>query len=291
MHTPAAPMSVSRALLEAKAMLPNTRSDTYTPELNVELLLAHVLGTPRVHLYSWPDKTLTDLQCANFFNLLTRRAADEPLAYLTGKREFWSLELKVTPDVLIPRPETELLVELALERIPPDAAWRIADLGTGSGAIALALARERPQCRVVATDISAAALAVAHANARRLAIPNVEFRLGDGGDDNWCAPLHDERYHMIVSNPPYVADNDPHLEALRFEPRTALVGGADGLDHLRRIAAQARDHLVPHGWLVVEHGYDQGPALTRLLTELHYQDVQNYRDLAGQPRVSMGRCE
>ncbi|RJQ47098.1 MAG: peptide chain release factor N(5)-glutamine methyltransferase [Gammaproteobacteria bacterium] len=252
------------------------------PALEAELLLAHVLNLPRSKLHLHPDQALTPAQSGEFDTLVTRRAQGEPSAYLTGARGFWSLELRVTPDVLIPRPETELLVELALQKIPADAAWRIADLGAGSGAIALALAHERPHCQFIATDISPAALEVARANAARLNTRNVAFRLGD-----WFSALQNERFDVIVSNPPYVRGNDPHLHDLRFEPQLALVAGADGLQQLRVIAAQARGHFTQGGWLLLEHGYDQAPAMMELLAALGYRNIQDHPDLGGVARVTV----
>ena len=205
---------------------------------------------------------------------------------LLGRREFWSLELEVTPDTLIPRPETELLVELALEQLPTDRPVTVADLGAGSGAIALALAVERPQAQIVATDCSAAALAVARRNAQRLGIGNVEFRQGD-----WPQPLVGERFDLIASNPPYIATLDSHWQcgALRFEPPIALAAGADGLDALRLIIAQASAYLKPNGWLWLEHGYDQGEVTPMLLRESGFVAVCDYRDAAGVSRISGGR--
>lgn len=264
-----------------------------SPLLDAELLLSHVLGKPRAFLHAHKQQTLEAAQHAQLENLLQRRARGEPVAYLTGARGFWSLELRVTHDTLIPRPETELLVEQALERIPLAAAWRIADLGTGSGAIALAIAHERPHCHIVATDISAAALEIARANAERLNIRNIEFRLGA-----WFDPLQNERFAMIVSNPPYVRSDDPHLQALRFEPTLALVAGADGLQCLREIAGRAREHFTPTptlprqggeggGWLLLEHGYDQGCEMMRMLADFGYTRVQDYADLADIPRLTV----
>ncbi len=285
--------------------------------LEAEVLLAHVMGQPRSRLAGLTDRTLNADQRAQFDQLLERRLQGEPVAYLTGRREFWSLDLQVTPDVLIPRPETELLVELALERTPENESWRIADLGTGSGAIALAIAKERPACHVIATDISPAALDVARANAERLGICNVEFRLGD-----WCSALHGERFDMIVSNPPYVASGDPHLDDLSYEPQLALVAGENGLQYLHAIAMQAREHLTPSlipgpspegrreqmpplplgrakrggrsrwgegGWLLLEHGYDQGAALLQRLAELGYERIEDFADLAGVPRIAVAK--
>ena len=288
-HTASA-YSVAQALTDASLRLRHHDSAT----LDAELLLCHVLNQPRAFLYAHVEQVLTATQCVQFENLVERCARGEPVAYLTGVRGFWSLELRVTQDTLIPRPETELLVEQALERILPDAAWRIADLGAGSGAIALSIAHERPRCHIIATDISAAALEIARANAARLNIRNIEFRLGS---DDWFAPLQNESFDMIVSNPPYVRSDDPHLQDLRFEPELALVAGADGLQHLRAIAMQAREHFTPTpalprqggGWLLLEHGYDQGPDMLYMLTQLGYVKVQDYADLSALPRMTVAQ--
>jgi release factor glutamine methyltransferase len=273
-------VTLSAALQQAARRLAHYEN----PALEAELLLARVLNVPRGKLRLRPDQPLTPAQYAQLDDLVARRAQGEPSAYLTGARGFWSLDLQVTPDVLIPRPETELLVELALQKIPADAAWRVADLGTGSGAIALAIATERRRCHIIATDISPAALEVARANAKRLAIRNVEFRLGD-----WFEALPGERFDMIVSNPPYVADGDPHLSDLRFEPQLALVAGAEGLRCLREIAEQAGARLIKNGWLLLEHGYDQAPAMAELLAALGYRNIQDHPDLGGVARAAVAR--
>ena len=253
--------------------------------LDAEVLLAAVLNRSRSYLHAWPERTLEPELAACFAAWLERRRNGEPIAYLLGRREFWSLELEVTPDTLIPRPETELLVELALERAPADQPVTIADLGTGSGAIALALATERPQARIVATDQSLAALAVARRNAQRLNLVTIEFRQGD-----WCVPLAGERFDLIAANPPYVAVADPRWRRseLRFEPSDALISGPGGLDALRTIIAQAPDHLKPGGWLVLEHGYDQGEAVPALLRERGFDEVTDHQDAAGVSRSSSG---
>ena len=240
METPLRTTTLRAVLDEAKRRL----NVHVSAAIDAEILLAYVLDTARSYLHAWPERNLDALQLTQFNALIERRLRGEPVAYLTGVRGFWSLELRVTKDTLIPRPETELLVELALQRIPPHAAWSIADLGTGSGAIALAIAHERPRCKIVATDHSPAALKIAHANAERLSIHNIEFRLGS---DDWFAPLQNESFDMIVSNPPYMRSDDPHLQDLRFEPELALVAGADGLRHLRAIAERSREHftLIP----------------------------------------------
>jgi len=257
-----------------------------SPRLDAEVLLMHVTGLARTALITRAEEPLLPEHEERLYALLTRRAHGEPVAYLTGRREFWSLDLCVTPDVLIPRPETELLVEQALAHIPEDAEWTVADLGTGSGAIALAIATERPHCRLIATDNSAAALAVARGNATRLGIATLEFRHGE-----WLKPLAGMQLDVIVSNPPYVRANDPHLTQgdVRFEPESALVAGADGLDAIRRIAVDALSCLRPGGWLLLGHGYDQAKAV-RALLEIHgYDAVASCRDTAGHERVTAGR--
>ena len=223
---------------------------------------------------------------ARYRRLIEGRARGVPAAYLLGRREFWSLDLEVTPAVLVPRPETERLIELALRLVPASCALQLADLGTGSGAIALALARERPQCRVIAIDASAAALALAASNAIRLGLRNVEFRRG-----HWCAPLGRDRPALIVANPPYVASRDPHLQGdgVRFEPRGALVGGEDGLDAIREITSCAPRHLPASGRLLLEHGAGQGEAMRGLLAAHGFRDVVQYRDHAQRERVICAR--
>ena len=277
------PMSIQQVLAIAVAKL------TQQPEiarLDAELLLAHVLHKPRTWLHTWPEYELNAEQALEFEQLVARRAEGEPVAHLLSYQEFWSLDLIVTPDTLIPRPETERLVELALERIPAEAAWQIADLGTGTGAIALALAKERPGCRILATDRSAAALAVAGNNARRHGLGNVTFREG-----NWFEALQGEAtFDMIVSNPPYIKENDPHLQQgdVRFEPATALQAGQHGLDDLQHLIREALPHLKPGGWLLLEHSYDQAAEVMHLLQQAGYQQVHDYSDLTGQPRVAAG---
>ena len=253
---------------------------------DAELLLAHALERPRSWLYSHGAEKLDATVATRFDELVARRHAGEPVAYLTGHRGFWQFDLQVSPATLIPRPETELLVELTLERLPTDRPLRIADLGTGSGAIALALAYERPLAKVIATDASADALAVAAANARTLGLANVRFLRGD-----WFAPIAGKTFDLIASNPPYIADGDAHLGEgdLRFEPRSALASGIDGLDAIRRITAEASAHLVPGGWLVLEHGWNQGDAVRSLLAAAGLVDVETVRDLEQRDRISLGR--
>lgn len=254
--------------------------------VDAEQLLQHSLGRPASWLFAHADDVLTLEQERDYMALVQRRLKGEPVAYIVGRRGFWSLELEVTPATLIPRPETELLVELALERLPADAPARVLDLGTGSGAIALSIASERPRARVVASDASDAALDVARRNARRLCIPNVDFACGD-----WLTPLAGHCFDLIVSNPPYIESADPHLQRgdLRFEPPAALASGADGLEAIRRIVCDALTHLHTDGWLLFEHGCSQGAACRELLAGAGYVDVFTAQDLEQRDRVSGGR--
>lgn len=277
------PLSIQDALKVAAGLLAPHGG---AAALETEILLAHVLAKPRSHLRAWPEQMLQESSQRLFFDLIARRAAGEPIAYLTGQREFWSLPLAVNLYTLIPRPETELLVQLALARIPLDRDVHVADLGTGSGAIALAIASERPRCRIIATDLCPHALKVARANAERLDIANVEFREG-----SWFTPLTDGRFDIIVSNPPYVAENDPHLAEgdLPAEPSRALVAGPTGLEMISAIVNGASHYLREEGWLLIEHGYDQGKAAAALLRETAYRELHTWRDAAGHERVSGGQ--
>jgi len=256
-----------------------------TARLDAELLLCEVLSLPRAALYSEPEATVAPEHEARFLKLLAERADGRPIAYLLGQREFWSLRLSVDENVLIPRPETELLVELALSGLGGLEGPAVADLGTGCGAIALALATERPDARVVATEASAAALRVAQHNRRRLGLGNCELREGD-----WLEPLAGTPFDLIVSNPPYVASGDPLLQdsELAFEPRLALDGGADGLAPLRRIVAGAGACLHGGGRLVLEHGATQGAVVRALLAGAGFVAVTTSRDLAGHERATEG---
>ena len=253
--------------------------------VDARALLRHVIGRDEAWLISHPDRPLGAKEQEAYATLSARRAAGEPVAYLISQREFYSLLFKVTPAVLIPRPETELLVETALERIPADAEWRVLDLATGSGCVAIAIAKHHPRAQVMATDISPAALAVARENAARHGV-KIQFIESD-----WFAALSGRVFNLIVANPPYVAEGDPHLAAgdLRFEPRSALVAGAAGLDGIEVIVEQAPPHLAAGGWLLFEHGHDQGACSLVLLTAAGYGDIVTRRDLAGIERVSGGR--
>ena len=247
------------------------------------VLLERVSGIARVSLIARPEAVLSDAQAAAFLAAVDRRRAGTPIAYLVGERDFHGITLQVTPDVLIPRPETELLVDFALERLPPGGA--MLDLGTGSGAIALAVKHARPDVQVKAVDRSAAALAIARVNATRLGLA-VDFVEG-----NWFEPLGSQRFAVIVSNPPYVAEGDRHLSQgdLRFEPKCALVGGADGLAAIRSICADAPRHLQTGGWLCVEHGAGQELSVRKLFERAGLESVESRPDLAGTARVVIGR--
>jgi len=253
---------------------------------DVEILLCHLLGQARSFLYSRPELPLSSEDIERFHELVGARRMGWPVAYLVGVREFWSLPLMVTPDVLIPRHETELLVELALARLPEHGAWRVLDLGTGSGAIALAIAHERRQARVLGTDFSEGALTVARMNAASLGLENVTFQLGE-----WFEAVAAQHFDLIASNPPYISENDVHhgLGDCRFEPEHALVSRPDGTTALRQIVREAPAHLVKHGWLLVEHGHDQGELVRKLFEDRGYGAVFTANDLAGHERVTGGQ--
>jgi release factor glutamine methyltransferase len=253
--------------------------------LEAEVLLSHSLGVNRAWLYANAEQDVAGQATSNFLQLIQRRRHGEPVAYLTGVREFWSLNLKVTPDVLIPRPETELLVETALKHIPGSARWRVADLGTGSGAVALAIAFERPGCEVFASDISPSALSIAQQNADSLNLGQVHFLQG-----SWLSPF-EGKFKGIVSNPPYVARQDPHLQLgdCRFEPEAALSPGADAMASIRHIARTALSFLEPGGFLTFEHGYEQGEVSRQLLLRRGYREVETISDVAGLERVTLGK--
>jgi release factor glutamine methyltransferase len=252
--------------------------------LDAELLLARAIDMPRSYLFAHPEDTLDDLAMERFETVLARRASGEPMAYITGTREFWSLELMVTPATLVPRPETEILVDLALREIPRRADWQVLDLGAGSGAIAIAIATERPLCRLTATDISPDALAIAAQNARQLDIPDIEFLEGD-----WTEPVAGRTFNIIVSNPPYVRADDAALEALQREPQSALVAGDDGLDAIRIIARDCLALLPSDGVLLVEHGAEQQDAVANLFASHGWEDIACHTDYAGLPRVTVAR--
>jgi release factor glutamine methyltransferase len=278
-HSP--PRTLADALRAAAPVLAGEEA-----RAEAEILLAHALSRPRAWLYAHGSDALEPEAAARYAALLQARVRGEPVAYLTGRREFWSMELEVGPAVLVPRPETELLVELALQRLEAGVAARVLDLGTGSGAIALAVARERPLARVTGVDASAAALSLAQRNAARLGLSRVRFLRSD-----WFSALAGERFELVLSNPPYLADDDPHLREgdLRFEPAMALGSGPRGDEALRAIAGAAPAHLATAGWLLFEHGLAQGEAARALLAREGFELVRSWCDLEGRERVSGGR--
>jgi release factor glutamine methyltransferase len=258
------------------------------PEINCSLesaiLLAYTLQKDRAWLFAWPEKMLSEQQQQAFENHLNRRLSGEPVSYITGHREFWNLDLKVTTDTLIPRPETELLVETALEKINESNA-NIIELGTGTGAIAAALATEKPAWQITATDFNATTLQTARENFSRheLIINTVQ--------SDWFKNIPDEKYHLVISNPPYIEANDPHLKQgdLRFEPISALASGKDGLDAIREITEKAHQHLITDGWLMLEHGYNQGQAVFNLFLLAGFTNIQTLTDLSGNDRITIGQ--
>jgi release factor glutamine methyltransferase len=276
------PNSIAESLRSAALELLE-HSDS--PRLDAEVLLGSLLGAARSSLLMRGDEALRADTEQAFRELIARRASGVPVAYLTGMREFWSLPLKVTCDVLVPRPETELIVEQALELLAPaHGAPAVLDLGTGSGAIALAVALERPRARIVGVDISEAAARVARDNANALGLTRIEWRVG-----SWFAAVPNERFDLILSNPPYIAAGDPALAALQAEPAVALIGGPTGLEQLSSIIAAAPSHLVPGGWLLTEHGADQAREVAALFESHHFQDIQSHEDYSGRPRLTRGR--
>jgi len=279
--------SIAQLIRHAQEQLANSVS----PRLDAELLLGHLLECDRSYFYAHADANANDILDARlraqFQQLLARRSEGVPMAYLLKTREFYGLDFEVSPAVLVPRPETELLVESALARIPKDEPFQAADLGTGSGAIALTIAKERPQCQVIATDRSAAALKVAQRNAQRLHINNVSFRSG-----SWLEPI-EGRLPLIVSNPPYVAENDQRLnsDSLRHEPLMALTPGSDGMGAIQTIISGSTKHLFNKGWLMLEHGYDQAALVRQLLTDHGFAAVDSHQDLAGHERITVGQWQ
>lgn len=275
--------TIAKALRDATirlATLPRA-----SPRLEAELLLSDATGFERTRLVAWPETEIPDAEMARFQSMVARRLTGEPIAYIRGHQAFWTLELRVTPQTLIPRPETELLVELTLERLPADAPLLVLDAGTGSGAIATALACERPAWTLIATDRSDGAVRVARENLRRCAPDNTRVVNCD-----WLAPCAERALHAIVSNPPYISEADPHLDRgdLPYEPRSALAAGLDGLDAIRTLSAQAISSLRPGGLIALEHGFDQGGAVRSTLARLGFVDIATHRDLAGHERATTG---
>lgn len=277
-------MPTIKTLLAHAANALTSHSDS--PLLDAEVLLGFVLNKPRTYLRAWCDNTLTDQQLAAFSDLIKQRQQGTPIAYLTGTREFWSRDFMVTPDVLIPRPDTELLIELSLELIPENQTIKLIDLGTGSGIIAVTLAAERPNAHVTAVDASLAALSIAKHNARQHRLTNLEFYQSD-----WFSNVPNSLFDLVISNPPYIDSDDEHLKQgdVRFEPKAALIAKDHGLCDIRIIADKARNYLKPAGHLLIEHGYNQASQVQAIFTALAYDKVQSYQDLSGQPRVTYGR--
>ena len=272
----------------AKEVIKNISSQlnicSETPNLDAEILVGHVLEKSCAELFAHPEMQITHTQKKQLADYVRRRVAGEPVAYILGEREFWSLNLIVTPDVLIPRPETEMLVEWVLKNLPKDEKLRVADLGTGSGAVAIAIASERPQWQLVAVDNSKKALKVARTNAEKHHIHNINFYLGE-----WCEALTQKNYHAIVGNPPYISDYDKHLQQLKYEPRRALTGGPDGLSAIKVIIEEVKSYLTDGGWLLLEHGFDQSQKIIELMQEARYNKIQDHSDLAGLPRMIIAR--
>lgn len=273
--------TIQHILSSAKKQLESTSDSAQSDS---EILLSHVLGCQRSYLYTWPEKTLTTSQQQHMTGLLERRQQGEPVAYLVGYRSFWQFELKVSSDTLIPRADTELLVEQALLRIPLQQRVNILDLGTGTGAVALAIAHERPDSLVDAVELSQGALAIAEHNIDAYSGGNIQLIPGD-----WFSPLGHKQYHMIVSNPPYIAQQDRHLHKgdVRYEPRSALTSGADGLDDIRHIIQAAPQYLVMGGRLLLEHGYDQAEPVKDLFLQHGFNNIQQFKDLGGHLRVTL----
>jgi release factor glutamine methyltransferase len=274
-------MTIIASLLRS-AELP----DSPTARLDAELLLAAALGKPRSFLHTWPERIVSTEAAQAFDGYLKRRRTGEPVAYILGLQGFWNIDLEVATHTLIPRPETEMLVETALELLPGTIPHRLLDLGTGTGAIALSLAKDRPQWNVTAVDRVEEAVELAERNRQRLHLDNAQVLRS-----HWFSAVNDQRFDLILSNPPYIATNDPHLAEgdVRFEPSSALISGADGLDDLRLIVSQAPGHLEAGGWLLLEHGFDQGAAVRELLLAHGFEQIQTRRDLGDHERITFGR--
>lgn len=273
-------MTIIASLLRS-AELP----DSPTARLDAELLLAAALGKPRSFLHTWPERIVSTEAALAFAGYLQRRRTGEPVAYILGQQGFWKLDLEVAPHTLIPRPDTEMLVEAALELVPAFAPAQVLDLGTGTGAIGLALANDRQQWKITAVDRVPEAVALAERNRQRLQLDNAEVL-----NSHWFSALEGRQFDLIISNPPYIAETDPHLSMgdVRFEPGSALTSGPDGLDDLRTIISEAPAHLSPGGWLLLEHGYDQGPAVRELLIRHGFERIQTRRDLGEHERITFG---
>jgi release factor glutamine methyltransferase len=279
--------TVRTAWAEAQQRLIKTLSlDTNEAKFEAQLLLQNVLNVNRAWLLAHESDTLQDKIKTDYEALLARRLIGEPIAYIFGYREFFGLNLIVTPDTLIPRPDTETLVETALDKIPLETPFTVLDLGTGTGAVALAIAQNRPEAQVTAIDASSGALDIAKRNSNQLDLTQVDFRLS-----NWFSALEGERFNLIVSNPPYIEQQDTHLTQgdLRFEPMSALASGTDGLDDIRQIVDNCLLHLHPQGWLMLEHGYNQAHLVTDLMAQSGLIDITTIKDLGGNDRVTIGK--
>ncbi len=274
-------MRLDAAIAEASIRLASMSDSS---RLDAEILLCQTIDMPRSYLFAHPEDELDALTIDRFEALMRRRLDGEPMSYITGTREFWSRELFVTPATLVPRPETELLVDLALREIPRNAEWQILDLGTGSGAIAIAIASERLLCEITATDVSEDALAVAAENVRQNDLVNVSCLLG-----RWGEAVSGREFHLIVSNPPYIREDDEALQKLTHEPLSALASGADGLNDIRILATDCIPLLVTDGWLIIEHGADQQDAVAEILHAAGWVEIACHNDLAGRPRVTVAR--
>jgi release factor glutamine methyltransferase len=277
--------SIKSVLAEAADSLVSSSDSAI---LDAEILLSLVLNKERSHLRAWPDKQLEPDQINAFWSLIQKRQQGTPIAYITGNREFWSRDFHVTPDVLIPRPDTELLIELSLKLISKESAPKIIDLGTGSGIIAITLAAEYPSAEVSATDFSFPALRIAELNADKHNVSHINFYHSD-----WFASVPDNQFNLIISNPPYIAEDDSHLQQgdVRFEPQTALCAAEQGLSDIKNIADAARSYLEQGGHLLIEHGYNQQQQVQAIFKDFHYDNIQTYTDLSGQPRVTYGQWQ
>ncbi|MDD1781484.1 peptide chain release factor N(5)-glutamine methyltransferase [Enterovibrio sp. ZSDZ35] len=277
------PISIENALRDAAHLLAEHQSPS--PRIDASVLLCHVLDKPSSYLYTWSDKVLTEQECDAFNALVARRQLGEPVAYIIGYRDFWSLRLNVEPSTLIPRPDTERLVELALERLSPDAS-AVLDLGTGTGAIALSIASERKDVQVMGVDLRSEAVALAERNQLENGITNAHFK-----QSSWFDNVPAQTFSMIVSNPPYIDPEDPHLSQgdVRFEPKSALIADDHGLADIRHICQQSPSFLAQDGWLLIEHGYDQGEPVRTIFSDAGFVDVETLHDYAGLDRVTLGR--
>jgi release factor glutamine methyltransferase len=272
------PVSIKDAITDTTTRLSDVSDSA---RLDAEMLVARAIDMPRSYLFAHPEDMLDEAAIARLESTIERRLAGEPMAYISGIKEFWSLELMVTPATLVPRPETEVLVDLTLREIPRKADWKVLDLGTGGGAIALAIASERPLCDITAVDVSQEALAVAAQNARHLNIANIEFLEG-----NWTEPVQDRRFRIIASNPPYVRDDDLHMESLQAEPAIALIAGPEGLAAIETIARDCVSIIEAGGILLMEHGAEQRDQVAEILMSYGWKSIRCYDDYAGLPRVT-----